>query len=83
MERNNGKKIEKERKEEGEKEKGNERTEDSTASPSDFKRFDGRSSSGQGLKSVYSTRAMLQEVGILPPLVYFHPTLCPQFGAGF
>ena len=32
-----------------------------------------RSSSGRELKSVYVVRATLQEVGIFPPLVYFHP----------
>ena len=33
------------------------------------RRSDGRSSLGQELKSVYMTRATLQELGILPPLV--------------
>ena len=59
VERNKGKKIEKEREEKGEKEKGKERKEDLTASSSDFGRFNGRSLSGRGLKSVYSTRATL------------------------
>ena len=36
-------------------------------------RSDGRNSSDQEVKVVYSTRATLQEVGILPTLVYFHP----------
>ena len=35
--------------------------------------FDGRNSSDQEVKSVYSTRATLQDVGILPTLVYFPP----------
>ena len=47
--------------------------EDLAASSSDFQRYDGRSYSGRELKFVYSTRATLQEVGILPTLVYFHP----------
>ena len=34
--------------------------------------FDGRNSSDQEVKSVYSTRAVLQEVGILSTLVYFY-----------
>ena len=76
VERNEGKKKEKEREEEGEKEKGNERKEDPATSSSDFRCFKGRSSSGRELKSIYSTRATLQEVGILPPLVYFHPKGC-------
>ena len=41
-----------------------------------YRRFDGRSLSGKELKSVYSTRPTLQEVGILPTLVYFHPKGC-------
>ena len=36
------------------------------------RRSDGRNSSDQEVKSVYSTRATLQVVGILPTLVYFH-----------
>ena len=72
VERKKGKKREKEIEEEGEKEKGNERKEDSVASLSDFLPFNGRSSLGPELKSVYATRATLQEVGILPPLGYFH-----------
>ena len=35
--------------------------------------FDGRSPPAQELKSIYSMRAMLQDVGILPTWVYFHP----------
>ena len=49
---------------------------ESTASPSDLRHSDCQSSSSQELKSVYLTRAMLQEVGILPTLVYFHPKGC-------
>ena len=36
-------------------------------------RFDGRNLSDQEVKSVYSMRATLQEVGILSTLVYFPP----------
>ena len=59
-------------------ERKREMKEDSKTSSSDFWRFDGRSSSGRELKSFYSTRSMLQEVGILHTLVYFHPK-----GSGF
>ena len=52
-------------------ERNRERKEDPTASSSNFWHFDGRSSSGRELKSVYLTRATLQEVGILHTLVYF------------
>ena len=45
-------------------ERKKERKEDPAASSSDFQRYDGRSLSGRELKSVYSTRATLQEVGI-------------------
>ena len=34
---------------------------------------DGRNSSDQEVNSIYSMRAALQEVGILPTLVYFYP----------
>ena len=34
-----------------------------------YRRFDSQSSSCRELKSVYSTRATLQEVGIIPTLV--------------
>ena len=37
------------------------------------RRSDGPNSSNQEVKSVYSMRATLQEVGILPTLVYFPP----------
>ena len=37
------------------------------------RRFDCWNSSDQEVKSVYSMRATLQEVGILPTLVYFPP----------
>ena len=43
------------------------------ASSSDLRCSDGRSSLGRELKFVYSMKATLQEVGILPTLVYFHP----------
>ena len=41
-----------------------------------YRCFDSQSSLGQELKSVYSTRARLQEVGTLPILAYFHPKGC-------
>ena len=37
------------------------------------RRSDGRNSSDHEIKSVYSTWATLQQVGILPTLVYFPP----------
>ena len=37
------------------------------------RRSDGWNWLDQEVKSIYSTRAMLQEVGILPTLVYFYP----------
>ena len=37
------------------------------------RRSDSQNSSDQEVKTVYSTRATLQEVRILPTLVYFHP----------
>ena len=64
----------------------------------DLQCFDGRNSSNQEEKFVYSTRSALQKVGIPPPLVYIHPkgclagfykaacfdpTHCPNFGTGF
>ena len=48
-----------------------ERKEDLVASSSNFRHSDGQSSSGQELKFIYSTRATLQEIGILPTLVFF------------
>ena len=39
----------------------------------DLRRSNDRSPSGQELKFIYSTRATLQEVGIIPTWVYFHP----------
>ena len=56
-------KKERERGEERERERGRKRS----------RRSDGRNSSDQEVKFVYSTRAMLQEVEILHTLVYFHP----------
>ena len=50
-----------------------ERKEKTGCSSSDLHHSDDRNSSDQEVKSVYSTRATLQELGILPPLVYFHP----------
>ena len=52
------------------------RKEKTACSSFDLRHSDDRNSSDQEVKSVYSTRAMLQEVGILPPLVYFHPKAC-------
>ena len=72
VENNKEKKRKRERKR-GKGERNRERKEDSKASSSDFRCFDGRSSSCQELKSVYAMRATLQEVGSLPTLVYFHP----------
>ena len=46
------------------RERKREMKEDLVASSFDFRRSDGPSSSGRELKSVYSTRAKLQEVGI-------------------
>ena len=45
-------------------ERKRERKEDPTGSSSNLWRFDGRSSSGRELKSIYSTRVTLQEVEI-------------------
>ena len=45
-------------------ERKRERKEDLTASSFDFQRSDGRRLSGRELKSIYSTRVTLQEVGI-------------------
>ena len=50
--------------------------EDRQLCPLIYRRSNGRSSLGRELKPIYSTRAMLQEVWILPPLVYFHPKRC-------
>ena len=41
-----------------------------------YRRSDNRSSSSRELKSVCTTRAMLQEVGNLVTLAYFHPKGC-------
>ena len=45
----------------------------STRSSSTYRHFDGRNSSNQEVKSVYSTRTTLKEVGILHISVYFYP----------
>ena len=50
-------------------ERKRERKEDLQVCPLIYRNSDGRSSLGRELKFVYSTRAMVQEVGILPPLV--------------
>ena len=57
-------------------ERKRERKEKTDCSSSDLRRSDGQNSLDQEVKSVYSTRAMLQEVGIPLPLVYFHPKGC-------
>ena len=74
MEKKKEKKEIKQRRGEGEKKR--ERNEDWETYSSDFRCFDCRSLSDQELKSVYATRATLQEVVILPTLVYFHPKGC-------
>ena len=43
------------------------------SSSSDLLRFNGRSSSGRDLKSVYLIRGTLQEVEMLPTLSLFPP----------
>ena len=67
------KKEKKERKRRKKRKRGREerkrKKKDSTASSSNLRRSDNRSTSGLELNSVYSTRATLQEVGILPILV--------------
>ena len=67
-----GKRKGRERKEreESRKRKGEERERDREKRKSAFRRSE---LVGQEAKSVYSTRATLQEVGIFPTLVYFHP----------
>ena len=65
-----------EKKKKGREKEGEERS--PTSSSFYFRHSDGQSSSGRELKSVYSTRTTLQEVRILPTLVYFHPK-----GTGF
>ena len=64
----------KERKEREEKKKGREGEERERERKRKGKRCsNGQNSSDQEVKSVYSTRAALQEVGILPTLVSFYP----------
>ena len=58
----------KEKKEKGERGRGRKKI---IYSSSDLRRFDDRNSSDQKVKSIYSMRATLQEIEILPPLVYF------------
>ena len=64
-------KKERERKERKKEREGEEREKERGRKGSQC--FIGRNSSDQEVKSVYSTRVTLQEVGILPTLVYFHP----------
>ena len=69
-----GKEKEKEKGEKGKKERereGEERERERGRKGS--RGFDGWNSSDQEEKSIYSMRATLQEVGILPTLIYFHP----------
>ena len=61
-------------------ERKREKKEDPTASSSDFRRSDNQSSYGQELKSVYSMRATLQEVGIF--LLWFIAFLFGQVFKG-
>ena len=65
MEGKNRKRRKKKKREGEERERERERKEN--------RHSDGRNLSDQEVKSVYSTKAMLQEVGILPALVYFSP----------
>ena len=67
-EREKGEKGEKE----GERRKGR-RGRRLTVSSSDLRRSDSQNSLDQIVKSIYATRAILQEVGILHTLVYFPP----------
>ena len=66
-EKGNGKEEKKEkrqrRRRKGERERGKKGS----------RHFDGRNSSDQEVKSVYSMRTTLQEVGILSTLIYFPP----------
>ena len=65
-----------ERKESEKEKKGREKEREegrTVRSSSDLRRSDDWSAMGQELKFIYATRATLQEVGILPTLVYFHP----------
>ena len=73
VERNKEKKREKKREEQGKKEKENERKKDLVASSSSLQRSDNCSLLGRDLKFVYTTRATLQEVEILPTFVYSTP----------
>ena len=52
------------------------RKEKTACSSSNLPHSDDRNSSDEKVKSVYSNRSMLKEVGILPHLVYFHPKGC-------
>ena len=74
-----GEKGKKEKKSKEKRERGGEERErekmrrKSACSSSARRRSNGWNSLDQEEKSVYSTRATLQEVGILPTLVSFHP----------
>ena len=74
-EKKEGNRRKKEREKERKKRKGR-RKEDLRLLPLIYRRSDSRSSLGQELKSVYSMRATVQEVEILPTLVYFYPKGC-------
>ena len=67
-----GKEKEKGKGEKGEKEREEEEWERERGRKGS-RRFDSPNSSNQEVKSIYSTRATLHEVGILPTLVYFPP----------
>ena len=70
-EREKGKREKRERRERRRKEERRGRRR--TVSSSDLRRSHSQNSLDQGVKSVYMTRATLQEVGIPPTFVYFPP----------
>ena len=72
VEEESNKKERKEKKEGRKKERKREERERERGGKGN-RRSDGWNSSDQEVKSVYSTRDTLQEVGILPTLVYFPP----------
>ena len=63
------KEIKRGKKEKEGREKKRKRKEDRQLRPQIYRRSNGRNLLGRELKPVYLTRATLQEVGILPPLV--------------
>ena len=71
-----GERNKKERKEKGKGREGKEEKKQKRERERERKESwcsDDRNSSDQEIKFVYSTRTMLQEIGILPTLVYFSP----------